>query len=266
MKIIFIGDVIGRTGREAIIKNMPKLKERYAPDAVIVNGENAAHGFGINEKQCHEFFEAGVNVITLGNHAWDQREMLGAINKMPNVIRPLNYPEGTPGHGAYDIELNDGRKLLVINVMGQLFMPMLDSPFTITRKFLSKYKLGRNRAIFIDFHGEATSEKMAFGHYFDGDVTAVVGSHTHIPTADAHIMVGGTAFQADAGMTGDYDSVIGMQKDLSIERFVKKLPTEKMKPAKNESTLCGIFIESDDKTGLATHIEPIRMGGILSQT
>ncbi len=262
MKILFIGDIMGRSGREALEKHLPALKEKLQPDIIIVNGENAASGAGITDKICKEFYDWGVHVITTGNHVWDKREIIPYIGRDKNLLRPANYPEESPGSGFVQYKFDDGRSILVINAMGRLFMDALDDPFRVTRQILTKEKK-QGQAVFIDFHAETTSEKMSFGHYFDGQVSAIIGTHTHVPTADAHILKGGTAYMSDAGMTGDYDSVIGVRKDIAIGRFVKKMPGEKMEPASGEGTLCGAFIVTDDTTGLAKTIEPLRVGGIL---
>ena len=268
MKLLFLGDILGRSGRDAVIARLPGLREKLGLDAVVVNGENAAHGFGITAKICADFFAAGVDVVTLGNHSWDQREMIGHIDQEPRILRPLNYPQGTPGRGAAIYSLARGRKILVIQVMGRLYMDPLDDPFTAIEKELSRTRLGPGGvdAILVDVHAEASSEKMAMGHFLDGRVSAVVGSHSHIPTADAQILPKGTAYQTDAGMCGDYDSVIGMIKDNAISRFVRKMPGERLVPAEGEATICGIFIETDDRTGLATRIAPLRLGPRLAET
>lgn len=267
MKILFFGDIMGRSGRDGLAKHLPDLKARLQPDVVIANAENAAAGFGINDKIAKEFFALGVDCLTTGNHIWGQKELVGTIDQEPRLLRPLNYPEGTPGKGAYLHTLSGGKKILIVNVMARLFMePVLDDPFVTTEKLLLHYRLGQNvNAIFIDFHGEASSEKMAFAHVVDGRVSGVVGTHTHIPTADDQILPKGTAYQTDAGMCGDYDSVIGMKKELSIWKFTRKIPGERMVPAEGEATVCGVLITTDDATGLATSIESIRVGGRLRQ-
>lgn len=258
---------MGRSGRDALEQHLPEIKSKLQPDIIIVNGENAASGAGITDKICKEFYEWGVDCITTGNHVWDQREIIPYIARDKSLLRPLNFPPGTPGSGVYKHQLNDGRTITIINAMGRLFMDTLDDPFQAINTVLANEKLRKNtNAIFIDFHAETTSEKMSFAHYLDGRVTAVVGTHTHIPTADYQIFNGGTAYQSDAGMTGDYDSVIGVEKDIAMHRFIKKMPGERMRPAKGPGTLCGCFIISDDKTGLAKSITPIRLGGRLSQT
>lgn len=261
MKILFIGDIAARPGREALATHLPALKAELVPDVVIVNGENAAHGIGINEKICKEFWDLGTHVVTLGNHAWDQREVIPYIEREPRLIRPINYPPLTPGKGAYIHTLADGRKILVVNAMGRLYMDPLDDPFAALDQIARAHPLGRSvNAIFIDFHAEASSEKMALAHYLDGKVSAVVGTHTHIPTADAQILPSGTAFQCDAGMSGDYNSVIGMNPNTPIMRFTRKISMEKLSPTDGEGTLCGVFIETDDKTGRAVSIRPVRRG------
>jgi len=268
MRILFIGDIYGRSGRDALAKHLPDLKEKLLPDAVIVNGENAAHGNGITEKICKETYDLGTDVITTGNHVWDQREIITYIDRDPNLLRPINFPENTPGNGSVVKQLDNGQKICVINAMARLFMDPMEDPFKMTLDEVNNHRLGQKcDAIFVDFHGEATSEKMALGHYLDGKISGIVGTHTHIPTADAHILKGGTAYQTDAGMTGDYDSVIGVQKELPIHRFTRKYPYGAKKiPADGEATLCGTFIETDDNTGLAKNVAPVRVGGRLAQS
>lgn len=266
MRLLFIGDIVGRAGRDAVIGALPGLRERYALDFVVANGENAAGGFGITAEICETLFAAGVDAITGGNHSWDQRQILGTIDGEPRLLRPANFPSGTPGRGVQVFEAPRARKVLVVNLMGRLFMDPLDDPFATAEQILSRYRLGKTvDAILFDFHAEATSEKMAFAHALDGRASLVVGTHTHVPTADAQILPGGTAYQSDAGMTGDYDSVIGVQKETSIERFRRKLPTERMRPAAGPATLCGVLLETDPASGLARRIEPLRLGGRLDQ-
>ena len=266
MKILFLGDIVGRAGRDAVLKHLPVLKEKLKPDVIIVNGENAAHGKGITEKICKELYAAGIDCITTGNHIWDQNEVIRYIDSDPKLLRPINFPKGAPGRGAYTHTLSDGRKILIVNAMARLFMDAMDDPFAAVRDLVHAERMGVTvNAIFVDFHGEATSEKMSFAHHLDGKISAVVGTHTHIPTADAHILRGGTALQCDAGMCGDYNSIIGMNKDVSIARFTRKVPTEKMTPAEEEATVCGTYIETDDKTGHAKRIEPVRIGPWLHE-
>lgn len=267
MRILFIGDIMGRSGREALEKHLPILREELKPDFVIVNGENAASGAGITEKLCKQFYELGTDCITTGNHIWDQREIIPYIGRDKKLLRPANYPHGTPGRGFNKYQTADGSSITVVNIMGRLFMNTLDDPFQVMKEILSEEKIGKTTdAIFVDLHAEATSEKMSFAHYFDGQVTAVIGTHTHIPTADAHVLPGGTAYMSDAGMTGDYDSIIGVEKEIAIHRFISKMPGERMRPAGNKGTLCGALVITDNKNGKAKSIEPIRLGSVLSET
>lgn len=266
MRLLFCGDIVGRPGRDVVLARLPELRDRLKLDFVIANGENAAAGFGITEKICRQLFEAGVDVISGGNHSWDQREVMGYISSEPRLLRPHNFPTGTPGKGVGVFETRRGKKVLVINVMGQLFMEDLNDPFACLTGLLAQYRLGASvDAAIVDFHAEATSEKMAAGHFVDGKVSLFVGTHTHVPTADSMILPGGTAYQSDAGMCGDYDSVIGMDKTVPIERFVKKVRGERLTVASGEGTLCGVFLETDDTTGLAERIMPLRTGGRLSE-
>ncbi|HYP56906.1 MAG TPA: TIGR00282 family metallophosphoesterase [Beijerinckia sp.] len=265
MRLLFIGDVVGRAGRAVIIEELPKLRAAWNLDCVIVNGENAAGGFGITETICADFLNAGADCVTLGNHAFDQREALVFIARQPRLIRPLNYPRGTPGGGANLIETAGGQRVLVINLLGRIFMDALDDPFAAIEQELNACPLGAVcDAAVIDFHAEASSEKQAFAHFVDGRASLVVGTHTHVPTADHQILPQGTAYMTDAGMTGDYDSVIGMEKDEPIRRFSTKLPGNRLEPAAGAATLCGVAVETDAK-GLAIKIAPVRLGGRLSQ-
>ena len=262
MRILFCGDIVGRPGRDVLAAHLPRLRRDLDLDFVIANGENAAGGFGITEKICADLFELGVDAISGGNHSWDQREALSFIEREPRLLRPHNYPDGTPGRGAAVFPSRGGRKVLLMNVMGRLFMDPLDDPFTCVDRELTKHRLGATvNAIVLDIHAEATSEKMAMGHHVDGRVSLCVGTHTHVPTADTMILPGGTAYQSDAGMCGDYDSVIGMDKTVPIQRFTRKLPTERMSAASGEGTLCAVLVETDDKTGLARRVDPVRLGG-----
>ena len=267
MRLLFLGDIVGRSGREAVISRVPDLRRTLALDLVVVNAENASHGFGLSPAIGTSLLECGVDVITLGNHAWDRRDLIGHIDTQPRIIRPINYPPGTPGQGSVVVELADGRKALVVNAMGRLFMEPLDDPFRSLNELLTKHRLGATvQAIVVDIHAEATSEKWALGHMLDGRVSLVVGTHTHPPPADPRILAAGTAFQTDAGMCGDYDSVIGMGKDAAVTRFVRKMPTDRLQPAEGEATVCGLMVETDDRTGLARRMAPLRLGGLLAQT
>jgi 2',3'-cyclic-nucleotide 2'-phosphodiesterase len=267
MRLIFLGDVLGKAGRNAVHTHLLDLKARYRPDLVVVNGENAAHGFGITEEIYQGLRDVGADVVTLGNHAFDQRDILVTIAREQNLIRPINWPAGCPGAGATLVDTASGGRVLVINAMGRVMVePMLDDPFPAVDQQLEACKLGRDcDAILIDFHAEASSEKMAMGHFCDGRASLVVGTHTHTPTADHMILPGGTAYQTDAGMCGDYDSVIGMDKAEPLQRFLRKLPVERFKPAEGEATVCGLAVETDNRTGLAVKVAPIRIGGRLSQ-
>lgn len=267
MRILFFGDVMGRSGREGLEQQLPALRARLKPDAIIVNAENAASGAGITTKIAEDLFALGVTSLTMGNHTWAQRELMTTINHEPRIVRPLNYPEGTPGKGFYLHDLPQGRKLLVVNLLGRVFVePSVDDPFAAMEKIAATHKLSGNLQILIDMHAEATSEKMAMGHVFDGRVSAVVGTHTHVPTADEQILPSGTAYISDVGMCGDYDSIVGMKKKVAIWRFTRKTPApERKAPADGPATVCGVLITTDDTTGLATKIEPIRLGGNLRQ-
>ena len=266
MRILFLGDVVGRAGRDAAEAALPRLRQALRIDLAVVNAENASHGFGLAPSMAEALFAAGADAITLGNHAWDRKELIPYIAQQPRVVQPLNFPPGTPGAGSVVVTLGDGRRALVLNAMGRLFMDPLDDPFRGTAEVLAKHRLGATvQAIVADFHTEATSEKMAYAHSFDGAVSLVVGTHTHCPSADHHVLAGGTAFQSDAGMCGDYDSVIGMSKQGAAARFWRKMPGERLSPADGEATVCGLFVETNDATGLALRVEPVRQGGRLSQ-
>ena len=264
MRLLFVGDIVGRAGRAALIGRLPALRQRWKLDFVVVNGENAAGGFGITETICDEFLAAGADAITLGNHACDQREALVFIERQPRLIRPANYPAGTPGRGANLFEAAGGARVLVVNLMGRVFMDALDDPFQRGEQELSACPLGIGcDAAIVDFHAEATSEKQAFGHFVDGRASLVVGTHTHVQTADARVLAGGTGFITDAGMTGDADSVIGMDKEEPLRRFTRRIPSGRFEPADGEATLCGVAVETGPD-GLARRIAPLRLGGALA--
>lgn len=266
MRLLFLGDVVGRSGRLAVLETLPKLRERYRADFVVVNGENAAGGFGISEVILTELLDAGADVVTTGNHVWDQREALVFIERYDRLLRPVNFPAGTPGKGAGLFKAANGADVLVVNAQGRVFMSDLDDPFRAVEDELAAcgLKTGAD-AILIDFHAEATSEKEAMAHFVDGRATAVIGTHTHVPTADEQILNGGTAYISDAGMCGDFDSVLGMDKEEPISRFLTKIASRRFAPSKGEATVCGVGIEVDDATGLARAIAPVRLGGRLSQ-
>jgi 2',3'-cyclic-nucleotide 2'-phosphodiesterase len=267
MRILFIGDVVGRSGRNVVNERLPGLVRDWRLDLVVINGENAAGGFGITETIYQEFLDAGADAVTLGNHAWDQREALVFIERAPRLIRPINYPAGTPGRGAAMVETKTGGRALVINAMGRVFMDPLDDPFAAIERELSACALKQAAdAIIVDMHAETTSEKQAMGHFCDGRATLVVGTHTHAPTSDHRVLAGGTAFMSDAGMTGDYESVIGMNKDEPLGRFTRKISSGRFEAAEGPATLSGLAVETDDKTGLATRVAPVRLGGRLEQT
>lgn len=267
MKLLFCGDIVGRPGRNAIAAHLPGLRDSLALDFVVANGENAAAGFGITAKICGLLYDAGVDVITTGNHAFDQREIIPHLDNDMRILRPANYPPGTPGKGATVVRTADGKEVLVIQVMLRLFMEALDDPFRGVEEAIAEHRIGESvDAIIVDVHGEATSEKSAMGHFLDGRVSMVVGSHSHVPTADARILANGTAYLTDAGMCGDYDSVIGMAKEEAIARFVTRMRKERLTPATGEGTLSAVLVETDDATGLARMIAPVRRGGVLEDT
>ena len=266
MRILFIGDVVGRSGRTVVLERLPGLIKKWKLDLVVVNGENAAGGFGITENIYRELVDAGADAVTLGNHAWDQKEALVFIERAPKLIRPINYPAGTPGRGAAVIEAKSGARVLVINAMGRIYMDPLDDPFAAVDRELMACPLGKSAdAIIIDIHGEATSEKQAMGYFCDGRTSLVVGTHTHTPTADLRILAGGTAYMSDAGMTGDFDSVIGMAKDEPLQRFIRRVSSARFEPASGPATLCGVAVETDSATGLASRVGAVRLGGSLEQ-
>jgi metallophosphoesterase, MG_246/BB_0505 family len=265
VKLLFCGDVVGRAGRQIVCECIPDLRHRLSLDFVIVNGENAAHGFGITEDICETFFQAGVDVVTTGNHAWDRREIVSYIDTDGRLLRPLNYPEGTPGTGVNIFTTEAGRRVMVLQVMGRLFMDPLDDPFAAVERALSNHRIGVTvDCIVLDVHAEATSEKMALGYAFDGRVSLVAGTHSHVPTADARVLPDGTAYITDVGMCGDYNSVIGMKVDGAVGRFVTKMPGWRLEPADGPATLCGVYVETDDETGFAQRVAPVRIGGTLT--
>ena len=267
MRLLFLGDLVGRTGRNAVISRLPGLVAEHRLDFVVVNGENAAGGFGITEEILQTVLDAGADVVTTGNHAFDQREAMVFAARQDRFLRPLNFPLGTPGRGSGLYLARNGARILVINAMGRVFMDQLDDPFAAIDKELAACPLGEQAdAVVVDFHAEATSEKQALGHYLDGRVTLVVGTHTHVPTSDYRVMRAGTAFQSDVGMCGDYDSVIGMNHEEPLRRFLQKVPGERFSPADGPATISGLAVEVDEGSGLATAVAPLRLGGILSES
>ena len=268
MRLLFLGDVVGRCGREVVTKELPGLIEDLSVDFVILNGENAAGGFGITEEILNQFIDAGADVVTTGNHVWAQREALTFADRHHQFLRPANYPKGAPGRGINLYEARNGARVMVMNIMGRAFMtPDLGDPFACVERLMDGVELGNTAdAIFIDFHAEATAEKQCFAHFVDGRVSAVVGTHTHVPTADCQIFEGGTAFMSDAGMCGDYHSSLGIDFEEPLRRFTTKIPVGRFEPAPGPATLCGVGIEIDDKSGLATSIQPLRLGPRLENT
>lgn len=267
MRLLFLGDIVGRAGRRAAIEAIPRLRARYKLDFLVINGENAAGGFGITESIHEELIDAGADAVTLGNHAFDQKETLVFIARQERLIRPLNFPPGTPGRGAALIRARNGADVLVINAMGRVFMTEIDCPFRAVDRELTACSLKSGAdAIVIDFHAEATSEKQALGHFVDGRASLVVGTHTHTPTADERILPGGTAYMSDAGMCGDYNSVLGMDTEEPLHRFLTRLPRERFEPAMGPATISGLAVETDDATGLAVRVKSLRLGGVLEPT
>jgi 2',3'-cyclic-nucleotide 2'-phosphodiesterase len=266
MRILFIGDIVGRSGRAAVAAHLPGLIRDWKLDFVALNGENAAGGFGITEAIYQEFVDLGCDVVTGGNHSWDQKEALVFIERAPKLLRPINFPAGTPGRGSALIEARNGARVLIVNVMGRAFMDPLDDPFAAVERELSACALKRDAdAIIVDIHCEASSEKQAMGYFCDSRASLVVGTHTHVPTADHQILPGGTGYMTDAGMTGDYDSVIGMQKEEPLRRFTTGIPSGRFEPASGVATMSGVAVETDDTTGLALRIAPVRLGGRLER-
>jgi len=267
VRLLFLGDIVGRSGRKAVLETLPRLRERYRLDFVVANGENAAGGFGITEDILEELLDGGVDIVTLGNHAFDQKEALVFIERQQRLLRPINFPPGTPGRGAALVKARTGEDVLVVNAMGRVFMPDTDCPFRATDRELAACKLKQGAdAIVIDFHAEATSEKQAFAYFVDGRASAVVGTHTHVQTSDQRVLPGGTAFVSDVGMCGDYNSVLGMEADEPLSRFLTKIPRGRFEPAMGEATISGLAVEIDGATGLARRAANLRLGGVLEPT
>ena len=268
MRLLFLGDMVGRSGRQAVAERLPGLISDFKLDFVIVNGENAAGGFGVTEDIFQATIDAGADVMTTGNHVWDQREALVFADRHDQFLRPANYPAGTPGKGSGLYMARNGARVLVANVMGRVFMhPELDDPFKAAEGILAACPLGEQAdAVVFDFHAEATSEKQCFGHFVDGRASFVVGTHTHVPTADHQILNGGTAYMSDAGMCGDYDSSLGMEKEEPLNRFLTKIPRGRFEAASGPATICGVGVEISDRSGLAEKIAPLRLGARLAET
>jgi metallophosphoesterase (TIGR00282 family) len=267
MKLLFLGDVMGRAGRSVVAERLPRLRADLGLDFVVVNGENASSGAGLTGAHAAALLAAGADCLTLGDHAFDQKDMLQFIETEARVLRPLNFAKAAPGRGARVFTTQRGQKVLVAQALGQVFMKRpFDDPFSAVAAVLQAHPLrGAVHAIVIDIHCEATSEKMAMGHWCDGRASLVVGTHTHVPTADTQILPAGTAFQADAGMCGDYDSVIGMEKTEPMRRFITQMPKGRFEPAVGPATLSGVYVETDDRTGLAVRVAPVRLGGRLAE-
>jgi metallophosphoesterase (TIGR00282 family) len=267
MRLLFLGDVMGRAGRSAVAERLPALRAEWRLDFVVVNGENASGGMGLTPEHARALLAAGADVLTLGDHAFDQKDMLQFIEAEPRVIRPLNYAKGAPGRGHRVYDAPGGRKVLVAQVLGQVFMKRpFDDPFSAVDAVLRAHpRGGLVQASLLDMHAEATSEKMAMGHFCDGRASVVVGTHTHVPTADVVVHAGGTAYQSDAGMCGDYDSIIGMQKEEPMRRFITGMGRDRFTPALGEATLSGLYVETEDRTGRATRAVPVRLGGRLPE-
>ena len=267
MRILFLGDVMGRSGRTGVAEKLPKLRADWGLDFVVVNAENASQGAGLTGEHAKALLDAGADCLTLGDHAFDQKDMMQVIEQEPRIIRPLNFSKVAPGKGFRIFEATQGRRILVTQVLGQVFMKRpFDDPFSAVEAVLKTHRMGAAvQAALVDVHAEATSEKMAMGHWCDGQASLVVGTHTHVPTADHQILTGGTAYLTDAGMCGDYNSVIGMEKLEPLKRFITGMATARFEPAGGPATLSGVYVETDDKTGRALRVVPVRQGGRLEQ-
>lgn len=265
MKILFCGDVVGKSGRKMVLNLVPVLREKLELNAVIVNGENAAHGFGLTPRMYEEFLAHGADVVTLGNHSFDKKEIFTILDSADSLVRPLNYPEGTAGFGYCIKHLKNGKRLAVVQLIGKLFMRQYNDPFETMDEWITNHK-GEYDILVVDYHAEATAEKVAFGWKMNGQATLVVGTHTHIPTADAHVLDHGTAYMTDVGMCGDYASVIGQQIDCSLSRFKVGEKMKRLEPAEKEGTFCGVVVEIDDITNQAVKVFPVRIGAHLENT
>lgn len=265
MKILFGGDVVGRAGRKVVLDLVPQLRAKWNLDLVVINGENASHGFGLTPKNYTDFLAGGVDVVTLGNHSFDKKEVFAILDEAEFLVRPLNYPENTSGHGFCIKALENGKRVAVVQLLGKLYMRPQNDPFEEMNAWLKKYD-GQYDVLIVDYHAEATAEKAAFGWFMDGKAALVAGTHTHIPTADALLLKNGTGYMTDVGMCGDYHSVIGMQVSGSLSRFLIDVPTERLSPAEESATFCGVVVEIDDVTNRTTKIFPVRIGTHLENT
>ena len=266
MRILFIGDIVGKSGRDVVVRYVPKLREKYKLDVVIANAENAAHGFGLTPKLLSQLKQCGIDIVTMGNHTFDKKDILEVIDTDEKIVRPDNYPDHTPGHSVIIHTTENSKKIAVIQFIGTIFMRNTLSPFKALEKFFAAHKLGKDyHALVVDIHAEATSEKNGMAYFCDGKASLVAGTHTHIPTADARILPKGVGFITDVGMCGDYDSIIGMQIETAMPRFMEQ-PYQQLKPAEGEGTLCAVYAETDDSTGRCTLIRPIRLGAHLQNT
>lgn len=265
MKILFCGDVVGKSGRKVVLDLLPKLKSQMSLDMIVVNGENAAHGFGLMPRMFHEFISAGADVITMGNHTYDKKELFDTLDQEEFLIRPMNYPEGSVGHGFCIKKMPNGKRVAVIQFLGKLFMKPYDNPFEMADRWIKDHA-DLYDILLVDFHAEATAEKQAFGWFLDGKANLVVGTHTHLPTADARLLLHGTGYITDAGMCGDYNSVIGQKYQGAISRFLPDQKVQKLDPAEGIGTFCGVMIEVDDQTNKTIQICPVRIGPHLENT
>ncbi len=267
MRVLFCGDVVGKSGRKLVFSCLPKLKKQLNLDFIAVNGENSAHGFGITPRIYADFLKSGADVITLGNHSFDKKDIFPILKEATNIIRPLNYPENTVGRGSCVFETNEGVKIAVVQLLGRVFMRSVNDPFIVMQQWLNTHHQGRDYDILIvDFHAEATAEKMSMAHFLDGKASLVVGTHTHIPTADARILNAGTGYISDIGMCGDYDSVIGMTKETAVNRFLDGDLKRRLAPADSHATFCAVCADIDEKTGQTYKIFPVRIGDFLENT
>lgn len=262
MKILFCGDVVGKSGRAVVNRRVPELKEKYSIDFVVINGENAAHGFGLTPKLFQGFLNIGADVITLGNHSFDKADINDTLETDAPLVRPMNYPENTIGHGFYILE-KDGVRICVAQLLGKVFMRPADDPFLTIRDFIQKHRSDYD-VLIVDFHAEATAEKVGMGYFLDGQAALVIGTHTHIPTTDARILPQGTGYQTDVGMCGDYNSIIGMSLDSALPRFTGTV--QRLEPASGEGTFCAILADIDPATNTCRAIKPLRLGGRLQST